>query len=282
MTSIPGAPADNRPSPKPSQVTNPDLRGLDLSLGGSLGQVLLTLADSELIIGHRHSEWTGFAPTAEEDVSFSSIAQDEMGHAHLYYALIAGAEEEAVDRLALNRPPATFRHLPICHASNGDWFFTIARHYYWETFEQVILRALRNSSLPLLPTAAQRLLNEESYHLEHAQLWISLLASSKTTRKRLAAGLERVMSLAGNPVDALSGWPLLATAGATAGAANLSSEFVRWFRTGLVRAGVDDGTIDRVRVALAASPATKPRIPGWSEVHRDLTALRIAHPGASW
>src|SRR5258708_4156094 len=180
-----------RSSARESNLTNPELKGLDSALGGALGAVLLTLADSELIIGHRHSEWTGFAPSAEEDVAFSSIAQDEMGHAHLYYALIAGAEEESVDRLALNPAPRSFRHLPIWHAG--------------------------------------------------------------------------------------------APAGATASVADLRSEFVIRYRSGLVRAGVDDGTIDRVRLALGAGPATKPRgIPGWSAVHRDLTALRRAHPGASW
>ncbi|HYU57528.1 MAG TPA: Phenylacetic acid catabolic protein, partial [Actinomycetota bacterium] len=47
--------------------------------------LLLALADDELIIGHRHSEWTGWAPHIEEDLAFSSIAQDEMAHARLLY-----------------------------------------------------------------------------------------------------------------------------------------------------------------------------------------------------
>ena len=48
------------------------------------------LADDELIIGHRHSEWTGWAPHLEEDLAFSSIAQDEMAHARLLYGLVGG------------------------------------------------------------------------------------------------------------------------------------------------------------------------------------------------
>ncbi len=36
---------------------------------------LLTLADDELVLGWRDSEWTGIAPFLEEDVAFSSIAQ---------------------------------------------------------------------------------------------------------------------------------------------------------------------------------------------------------------
>ena len=43
--------------------------------------VLLRIADDELILGWRDSEWTGIAPFLEEDVALSSIAQNEIGHA---------------------------------------------------------------------------------------------------------------------------------------------------------------------------------------------------------
>ena len=33
-------------------------------------QLLLALADDELILGWRNSEWTGIAPSLEEDVAF--------------------------------------------------------------------------------------------------------------------------------------------------------------------------------------------------------------------
>ena len=49
--------------------------------------LIMALADDELILGHRHSEWTGWAPHLEEDLAFSSIAQDEMAHARLLYRL---------------------------------------------------------------------------------------------------------------------------------------------------------------------------------------------------
>ena len=38
-------------------------------------QQLLAIADDELVLGWRDSEWTGIAPVLEEDVAFSSIAQ---------------------------------------------------------------------------------------------------------------------------------------------------------------------------------------------------------------
>ena len=50
---------------------------------------LLEIADDELILGWRDSEWTGIAPLLEEDVAFSSIAQNEIGHARALYELVA-------------------------------------------------------------------------------------------------------------------------------------------------------------------------------------------------
>ena len=50
---------------------------------------LLAIADDELVLGWRDSEWTGIAPVLEEDVAFSSIAQNEIGHARALYELAA-------------------------------------------------------------------------------------------------------------------------------------------------------------------------------------------------
>ena len=58
------------------------------SLRDAVVDLLTRIADDDLIIGHRNSEWTGLAPILEEDIAFSSMAQDEMGHAQAYYQLI--------------------------------------------------------------------------------------------------------------------------------------------------------------------------------------------------
>ncbi|HEV3231110.1 MAG TPA: 1,2-phenylacetyl-CoA epoxidase subunit PaaC, partial [Candidatus Dormibacteraeota bacterium] len=196
---------------------NPALASLRPEVRDAYRALLLFLADSELVIGHRHSEWTGFAPSAEEDVAFSSIAQDEMGHAHLWYALLVGADdEEAVDRLALDRGPRAFRHLPLLHAPNRDWYFTTARHLYWDLFESVLLRRALESDLPLLGGAARRVLNEEQYHLEHAEQWLALLSERERPRQRLARALTRVLARAGNPAEAAPGLDALAAAGSFA------------------------------------------------------------------
>ena len=72
--------------------------------------LLLALADDELILGWRNSEWTGIAPFLEEDVAFSSIAQNEIGHARALYEL-AAARARDDRRRARIRPPA--RGVPV-------------------------------------------------------------------------------------------------------------------------------------------------------------------------
>lgn len=261
---------------------NPALREMEPRLENAYVNLLLFLADSELVIGHRHSEWTGFAPSAETDVAFSSIAQDEMGHAHLYYSLVAGAEsEDAVDALALDRGPRQLRHLPLLHAANGDWFFTIARHLYWDVFEEVFLAAAVKSSLPLLAGAADRVGNEEIYHEEHAVQWLALLSSRPPQRRRMVAQLGRVTVSAGNPALWVAGLNALGTAGAMAGQDELARAYSAALNERLLAAGW---------TATEAASALEPLAgrgdgvapPGLYRLHRDLTGLRRAHAGASW
>ena len=40
----------------------------------AIKELLYKIADDQLIIGHRNSEWTGFGPLLEEDIAFSSMA----------------------------------------------------------------------------------------------------------------------------------------------------------------------------------------------------------------
>jgi ring-1,2-phenylacetyl-CoA epoxidase subunit PaaC len=264
-------------------VTNPQLQDVDPVTRGAYGRFLLAMADSELVIGHRHSEWTGFAPSAEEDVAFSSIAQDEMGHAHLYYALITGAtEDDAVDRLALDRGPRQMRHLPLLHAANGDWYFTIARHVYWDAWEDIVLSAALWSKLPLLASAAQRVLNEEVYHEEHATQWLELLSSRRNPHARLVAAMRRVVDIGGNPALRLDGLEELGALKHLPGRPELAEGFAASLRRRLEHVGRwNPRELNWALEHLNSSgPWPSPR--GLRLLHDELTGMRRAHPGATW
>jgi ring-1,2-phenylacetyl-CoA epoxidase subunit PaaC len=150
--------------------------------------LILAAADDELVLGHRHAEWTGWAPHVEEDLAFSSIAQDEIAHARLLYSLA----EEDVDAMALGRRPEEYRNAILCERPNGDWGYTLARHYLYDTADDVRTAALEGSSWKDLADAVRTIRLEERYHLEHARLWFKRLADGRslTGRERLAQGLE--------------------------------------------------------------------------------------------
>ncbi|HKT45276.1 MAG TPA: Phenylacetic acid catabolic protein [Gaiellaceae bacterium] len=124
--------------------------------------VLLSLADDELVIGWRDSEWTGIAPMLEEDVAFSSIAQNEIGHARAVYELLS----EDADALAFDRAPEEYRCAPLVQLHLLEWAHTIARRWLYEVADEIRIAALMDD----VPVAA-KINREEAYHRMHAEMW---------------------------------------------------------------------------------------------------------------
>jgi ring-1,2-phenylacetyl-CoA epoxidase subunit PaaC len=168
--------------------------------------LLLSLADDEMVIGHRHSEWTGWAPYIEEDLAFSSIAQDEMAHARLLYEIAGGLTGEDPDGLALGRKPSDYRNAVLCERPNGDWGFTIARQYLYDSADDSGLAALAGSSFKDLADAVRTIQLEERYHLDHGRLWFRRLAEGPVpAREHLADGLSQALPEAMGLFETLPG-----------------------------------------------------------------------------
>jgi ring-1,2-phenylacetyl-CoA epoxidase subunit PaaC len=138
-----------------------------------VNELLLGLADDELVIGWRDSEWTGIAPLLEEDVAFSSIAQNEIGHARAVYELLA----DDADALAFDRRPEEYRCSPLVQLHLLDWAHTIARRWLYEVADEIRIAAL----MPELPLAA-KINREEAYHRMHAEMWRERLAGTQQFR----------------------------------------------------------------------------------------------------
>jgi ring-1,2-phenylacetyl-CoA epoxidase subunit PaaC len=133
-------------------------------------QELLGLADDELVLGWRDSEWTGIAPLLEEDVAFSSIAQNEIGHARAVYELVAGPEGDA-DVLAFDRKPEDYRCAPLVELHLLDWARSIARRWLYEVADEIRITALKDDPDPAVAGLAAKIDREEAYHRMHAEMW---------------------------------------------------------------------------------------------------------------
>jgi ring-1,2-phenylacetyl-CoA epoxidase subunit PaaC len=134
-------------------------------------QHLLEIADDELILGWRDSEWTGIAPFLEEDVAFSSISQNEVGHARALYEIAARELGTTADELAFDREPEEYRSAPLVELRRMDWAETIARHVLYEAADEIRLQALKDWDDQEVAGLAAKMDREEAYHRIHAQMW---------------------------------------------------------------------------------------------------------------
>jgi len=268
----------------------------------ALGRYLLTIADDELILGYRDSEWTGIAPLVEEDVAFSSLAQDEIGHARLYYTLAADLLAADADELALGREPDDYYHATVletrttpkydasgAHRGGGDWARAVARRFLYDLFDDLRTEALLRSSYAPLAGAVQKIRREEQYHLRHGVAWWRALASADgEARVRLEGALVAL-------------WPgLLGLFEDAPGEDLLVSEGLLPHRTADLR----DAWLERVqghcdaaglpfpseRTGAGWSIAVPPEVggrqgrhgPAWTELYDDMTMVRRLEPEAVW
>ncbi|HSH01596.1 MAG TPA: 1,2-phenylacetyl-CoA epoxidase subunit PaaC [Anaerolineae bacterium] len=163
-----------------------------------LANKLLAMADDELILAHRDSEWTGHAPILEEDIAFANIAQDELGHANIWYELRQALTAEEPNQVVYFRDLAGYRNAQIVELPKGDWAFSMLRQYFFDMLEQVRLPTLMNSSYKPLADAATKIRAEEIYHLRHTYTWL----------KRLGLGTEESNRRLQNALNEL--WPYAA------------------------------------------------------------------------
>jgi ring-1,2-phenylacetyl-CoA epoxidase subunit PaaC len=163
--------------------------------------LLLALADDELVLGWRNTEWTGIAPFLEEDVAFSSIAQNEIGHARALYELAAAELQTTADELAFDRRPEEYRCAPLVQLRRLEWARTIARHWLYETADELRLQALKQSADPEIAGIAAKMDREEAYHRMHAEMWVDRLMASEEGSARLLEAVEELWPYALGVLD---------------------------------------------------------------------------------
>ena len=181
-------------------------------------EYLLALADDELILGHRDSEWCGQAPILEEDIAFANLALDEIGHANLWYGLLAEIEGqdplEYADQLVFNREPEGYRNIQLVEVPNGDWAFTILRQYLFDAAELVRLGALSQSQHISLAGVAAKIVKEERYHHRHTSAWVRRLGlGTDESQRRMQNALDELWPYTGEIFSGVEGGSDLVSAG---------------------------------------------------------------------
>ncbi|MCW5912537.1 MAG: phenylacetate-CoA oxygenase subunit PaaC [Cyclobacteriaceae bacterium] len=157
----------------------------------ALKELLYKMADDQLILGHRNSEWTGFGPLLEEDIAFSSMAQDKVGQSLALYTLLQTLGESDPDTIAFTRNASRFHNCILVELPNQEYDFSLIRHFLFDTAEALRFEALTNSAYEPLAQLARKIRGELRYHTLHANTWMKQLGSAtEESITRLQKSLE--------------------------------------------------------------------------------------------
>lgn len=144
----------------------------------ALKELLYKIADDQLILGHRNSEWTGFGPLLEEDIAFSSMAQDKIGQSYALYQMLETLGERDPDTVAFTRNADQFHNSIFVELPNGEYDFSLIRHFLYDTAEVIRFEMLSESSYQPLADISKKIRAELRYHTLHANTWIKKLGSA--------------------------------------------------------------------------------------------------------
>ena len=163
----------------------------------ALKDLLYKIADDQLILGHRSSEWIGFGPLLEEDIAFASKAQDKVGQSLAVYTLLQELGEQDPDTVAFSRNAVDFHNSKLVELPNGEFDFSILRHFLFDTADQIRFDLLSSSTYQPLSNLAKKIKGEIQYHVLHANEWMNQLGNADAvTVERMQKELDYILPFA--------------------------------------------------------------------------------------
>ncbi|MBC7874610.1 MAG: phenylacetate-CoA oxygenase subunit PaaC [Ferruginibacter sp.] len=184
----------------------------------SLVDYTLHLADTNLILSQRNSEWCGHGPVLEQDIAITNISLDLLGQARNFYQYAAqlinnnqlSGGEVSEDSLAYLRKEREFKNLLLVERPNGDWAQTILRQYFYSQFQFLLYEKLQHSDDEQLAAIAVKSLKETTYHVRWSSEWVIRLGDgTPESRARMLHAIDELWRYTGEMFDP-SGYELKA------------------------------------------------------------------------
>jgi ring-1,2-phenylacetyl-CoA epoxidase subunit PaaC len=175
----------------------------------TLFETLLRLADDQLILGHRLSEWCGHAPMLEEDLAMPNIALDLIGQARALYEHASKVEGKGrtEDDLAYLRLEKDYHNILMVERPNGDFGHTMLRQFLFSSFMALFWDRAQNSTDGTLAGIAGKAVKESLYHVRHSAEWVIRLGDgTEESHDRMMAANKALAPYIGElfEVDALT------------------------------------------------------------------------------
>ncbi len=142
----------------------------------ALRRRILALADTKRLLGIRYSDWLLGAPSIEDGIACSGMAQDEWGHARLLYSLLKEWDEDPTP-VEQDREPTAYANAPALDAPLAEWSEVVAAMYIVDGALSVSLEGLAEGGFEVAAGRVPKMLGEERYHADLASAWLRRLSS---------------------------------------------------------------------------------------------------------
>lgn len=168
---------------------------------------LLLLADNNLILSQRNTEWCGHGPVLEQDIAITNISLDLLGQARNFYQYAAELLNQSTrqpfskvseDSLAYLRTEREFKNCLLVEQPNGDWAQTILRQFFFSTYQYYLYSQLLHSKDAQLAAIAAKALKEVTYHLRWSSEWVIRLGDgTPESNKRVIHAIDELWTYTG-------------------------------------------------------------------------------------
>lgn len=165
--------------------------------------LILFLADTNLLLSQRNAEWCGHGPVLEQDIALTNIALDTLGQARNFYqyaALLMSNDEQdfTEDRLAYHRDERSFKNLLITELPKGDWGFTILRQYLFSVYAYNLYEHFLRGDDHQLAAIAEKSVKELKYHISWSREWVLRLGDgTEESHSRMQKSLQELWPYTG-------------------------------------------------------------------------------------
>ncbi|MEQ1648715.1 MAG: 1,2-phenylacetyl-CoA epoxidase subunit PaaC [Hyphomicrobiaceae bacterium] len=247
----------------------------------ALFDFVVALADDALVLGHRLSEWSGHAPTLEQDIALSNLGLDLIGQARLFYTY-AGEIEGAgrnEDDLAYFRDQGQYRNLLLLELPIGDFAQTMARQFLYSAFLEPYFAAMMRSTDVRLAEIASKAVKEMTYHVRHTAEWVIRLGDgTEESQKRLVSALDDLWCYTGEMFVETASERLLVTMGIAPDKAEIKSQWLTRVGRVLTEATVETPRDGRMQSGGRSGRHTE----HLGHLLGEMQVLARSHPGAVW
>lgn len=165
---------------------------------------LLRMADNDLILSQRLSEWCGKGPALEEDMALTNVALDLIGQARFWYSYAGEIEglNRDEDQFAFLRDANAFNNTLLVEQPNGSYADTLARQMYFDLWHYLILQGLIHSKDEQIAAIAEKSLKEVAYHVRRSvDLIIRLGDGSQQSHQMIQNALNDLWMYTGELFD---------------------------------------------------------------------------------